>query len=201
MWLQFSGKDVTEWGQKVIILLWMRKGDNKCPYPGCFSKELTPSYWSGVLLFQAITAENNITQNNAADLSTMVCCFQPIFNNVPKWNDKDGSRRMSKAISDQRRTTDPIRTIHRNEPQNLTQAVEWQTLWNGMNSRNHLKRTKGQITQAGFTPCRPCVFNSLLSLLQTFSNSSCRTSSVTSTCITHSCLETISLSTKVEVRT
>lgn len=103
--------------------------------------------------------------------------------------------------SDQRRTTDPVRAIHRNEPQNLTQAVEWQTLWNRMNSLNHLKRTRGQITQAGFTPCRPCVFSSLLSLLQTFSNSLCRTSSATSTCTTHSCLETISLSTKVEVRT
>lgn len=130
----------------------------------------------------------------------MVCCFQPLFNNVPRWNDKDGSHMMSKTISDQR-TTDPVRAIHRNEPQNLTQAVERQTLWNGMNSLNHLKRTKGQITQAGFTPCRPCVFSSLLSLLQTFSNWSCRTSSATSTCTTHSCLETISLSTKVEVRT
>lgn len=87
------------------------------------------------------------------------------------------------------------------ESQNLTQTGGRQILRKGTNSLNHLKRTEGQITQAGLTLCRHCVFSSLPSLLQTFSTSSCRTSSAPSTCITHSCLETINMSTNLQVRT
>lgn len=87
------------------------------------------------------------------------------------------------------------------EWQNLTRTVGWQTLRKGTNSLNHLKRTEGQITRAGLTLCHHCVVSSLPSLLQTFSTSSCRTSSAPSTCITHSCLETINMSINVQVRT
>lgn len=121
-----------------------------------------------------------------------------------RWSPQDVKSHLG---ADQSGTADPVRAIHGNVSQvnqkldirkysvmNLTQTVGWRTLRKGRNSRNHLKRTQGQITQAGLTLCPRCVFSSLPSLLQTFSTSS-GTSSAPSPCITHSCLETINMST------
>lgn len=152
----------------------MRKGDNKCPYPGCFSKELTLSLWLGVLLFRAITAENNITQNKAADLSTMLCCFQPLFNNVPRWNDKDGAHRCRKIVFDGIRTTKAVFATHnRNETWKkiaytwiresyrgwrMTETVEGEEQSESSKETRGWLNTRGQgrltveVSHAGFTP-------------------------------------------------
>lgn len=88
------GRYVCKWTHKQISRLGVKTKNHKTrqwPVPYLFQRRTSSESLVGSSTVEAITVENNGT-HNAADLSTTLCCFQPLFNKAGRENEREKER-------------------------------------------------------------------------------------------------------------